>query len=90
MANLKSAIKRAKTDKTRSLANNMIKSETKTAIKNFEMAFEEANLKKAEELYLAAIKKIDIAQSKGILKKNTAARKKSHLTKKLNSLKEKK
>lgn len=90
MANLKSSIKRAETNKKKATVNNNIKSEVKTIIKNFEKAIEEKNKKSADELYKQAIKKIDMAQSKNIYKKNTVARKKSHLTKQLNSLTAKK
>lgn len=86
MANIKSAIKRSRSNEKRALANNKIKSETKTVIKKFELALEEKDKKIAEELYKEAIKKIDIAESKGIYKTNTAARKKSNLTKKINAL----
>lgn len=90
MANLKSAIKRTRINEKKSLANSMIKSETKTAIKKFEEAVEAKDAKLAETLYIEAIKKVDTSESKGILKRNTAARKKSYLTKKLNTLKENK
>ena len=86
MANLKSAIKRSRMNEKKALANNNVKSETKTTIKKFELAIEEKNKKVAEELYKEAIKRIDMAESKGIYKLNTAARKKSHLSKKMNAL----
>ena len=90
MANIKSAIKRSRMNEKKALANNSIKSETKTIIKKFELAIEGKDKKVAEELYKEAIKKIDMAQSKGIYKLNTAARKKSHLTKEMNALLNKK
>lgn len=90
MANLKSAIKRTNINEKKALANNRIKSETKTIIKKFEVAVEAKDKKVAEELCKNAIKKLDMAQSKGIYKKNTVARKKSHLTKLLNTLTDKK
>ena len=86
MANIKSAIKRSRMNEKKALANNSVKSETKTTIKKLEIALEEKDKKVAEELYKEAIKRIDMAESKGIYKKNTAARKKSHLTKKMNDL----
>ena len=90
MANLKSSIKRAKSSEKKTMANSMIKSEAKTIIKKFELAVKEKDVKLAEELYRQAVQKIDIAQSKNIYKKNTVARKKSYLTKELNSLTDKK
>ena len=44
------------------------------------------NMIKSEKLFKDAVKKIDGACSKGIIKKNTASRKKSNLAKKLNTL----
>lgn len=86
MANLKSSIKRANINKKKALENNIIKSEVKTIIKKFEKAINEKDKKLAEELHKEAIKKVDMAESKGIYKRNTVARKKSYLTKLLNSL----
>ena len=87
MPNIKSAIKRVDVIEKKTLRNNMIKSEYKTATKKFESAVLEGNKEKAEELFKNAVKKIDGACSKGVIVKNTAARKKSALAKKLNSMK---
>ena len=84
MPNIKSAIKRVSVIETKTLKNNMIKSEYKKAVKKFETAVADGNKEKAEEALKLATKKIDGACSKGIIKKNTAARKKSNLAKKLN------
>ena len=84
MPNIKSAIKRVSVIETKTLHNNMVKSEYKTAVKKFETAVADGNKEKAEEALKLATKKIDGACSKGIIKKNTAARKKSNLAKKLN------
>ena len=64
----------------------MIKSAYKTAIKNFEAAVAEGDVKKAESLFSEATKKIDQACTKGVIVKNTAARKKSNMSKKLNAM----
>ena len=85
MPNIKSAIKRVDVIEKKTLRNNMIKSEYKTAVKKFESAVAEGS-KDAEKLFKDAVKKIDGACSKGIIKKNTASRKKSNLAKKLNTL----
>ena len=84
MPNIKSAIKRVEVIEKKTLKNNMIKSEYKTAVKKFEAAVVEGNKEKATELLKLAPKKIDGACSKGVIKKNTASRKKSNLAKKLN------
>ncbi len=84
MPNIKSAIKRVSVIETKTLKNNMLKSEYKTAVKKFEEAVSEGNKEKATDALKLATKKIDGACSKGIIKKNTASRKKSNLAKKLN------
>ena len=78
MPNIKSAIKRVSVIEKKTLRNNMIKSEYKTAIKRFEEALNNNNVEEAT-------KKIDQACTKGVIVKNTAARKKSNLAKKLNA-----
>ena len=85
MPNIKSAKKRVKVIEKKTLRNNMIKSGCKTAIKNFENALESGNMEEAKKLFSEATKKIDQACSKGVIVKNTAARKKSNLSKKLNA-----
>ena len=87
MPNIKSAIKRVSVIEKKTLRNNMIKSGYRTAVKNFELAVAEGDAKKAETLFSEATKKIDQACAKGIIVKNTAARKKSRLAKKLNEMK---
>lgn len=85
MPNIKSAIKRVSVIEKKTLRNNMIKSEYKTAIKRFEEALASNNIEEATKLMSVATKKIDQACSKGVIVKNTAARKKSNLAKKLNA-----
>ena len=87
MPNIKSAIKRTRIIEKKTLRNNMIKSEYRTAVKKFEAAVEAGNAEEAEKLYREATKQVDMACSKGVIVKNTAARKKSTMSKKLNSMK---
>ncbi len=87
MPNIKSAIKRVSVIEKKTLRNNMIKSEYKTAIKRFEEALNSKDMEKANKLFSDATKKIDQACTKGVIVKNTAARKKSNLAKKLNAVK---
>ncbi len=87
MPNIKSAIKRTKIIEKKTLQNNMVKSSYKTAVKKFETAIESGNVAEAETLFVEATKKIDQACTKGVIVKNTAARKKSSLAKKLNAAK---
>ena len=85
MPNIKSAIKRTKIIEKKTMQNNMIKSAYKTAVKKFESALEAGNIEEATALFSEATKKIDQACTKGVIVKNTAARKKSSLSKKLNA-----
>ena len=85
MPNIKSAKKRDKVIEKKTLRNNMIKSAYKTAVKKFEQAIEAGNIEEAKTLFSEATKKIDQACTKGVIVKNTAARKKSCLSKKLNA-----
>ncbi len=82
MPNIKSAIKRVKVIEKKTLNNNMIKSETKTAIRKYEEANSKGD-KSAAELLVTAKKKLDHAASKGVISENAASRKKSRLEKKL-------
>ncbi len=85
MPNIKSAIKRVSVIEKKTLRNNMIKSGYKSAVKKFEQALESGNIEEAKTLFSEATRKIDQACSKGVIVKNTAARKKSNLAKKLNA-----
>ena len=85
MPNIKSAKKRVKIIEKKSLRNNMIKSAYKTAVRKFNEAVEAGNVEEAKVLLSEASKKIDQACTKGVIVKNTAARKKSNLSKKLNA-----
>ncbi|MFR2533638.1 MAG: 30S ribosomal protein S20 [Clostridia bacterium] len=87
MPNIKSAIKRVNVIEKKTLRNNMIKSGYRTAVKKFEQAIEAGNMEEATTLFSEATKKIDQACTKGVIVKNTAARKKSNLAKKLNAAK---
>jgi small subunit ribosomal protein S20 len=84
LANIKSALKRAKTTRIRTARNAVDKSMMKTAIRHFETALEEGSLELAKEKLNNVVKVVDKLASKGIIHKNTAARKKSRLTRKLN------
>ncbi|KNZ40425.1 30S ribosomal protein S20 [Acetobacterium bakii] len=86
MANIKSAMKRAKTNETSRIRNKIVKTNLKTTVKKFELAATEGNAEEAQAAYRLAAKKIDMAVTKGILHKNTAARKKSTLARILNGL----
>jgi len=84
MANIKSAMKRAEITRIRTRRNAAYKSMMKTAIRRFETALKDGDMAKAREELTKAISTIDKIQSKGVIHKNTASRKKSRLTKALN------
>ena len=86
MPNIKSAKKRVKVIEKKTLRNNMIKSGYRTAVKKFEVAANNGE-KELDALYRNAVKKVDQACSKGVIKANTASRKKSRLAKILNNAK---
>ena len=86
MPNIKSAIKRVNVIEKKTARNNMIKSGYKSAVKKFEQAVEAGNVEEAKTLLAEATKKIDQACTKGVIVKNTASRKKSNLSKKLNAM----
>ena len=87
MPNIKSAIKRVNVIEKKTLRNNMIKSEYKSAVKKFEQAVDAGNMEEAKTLLSEATKKIDQACTKGVIVKNTAARKVSRMMKKANAAK---
>lgn len=84
MPNIKSAKKRVKVIATKTARNKACNSALKTMVKRANVAIESASAEKSESVRLA-IKCIDQATAKGILHKNTAARKKSALMRKLNA-----
>ena len=86
MPNIKSAIKRVNVIEKKTARNNMIKSGYKSAVKKFEQAVAAGNKAEATTLMAEATKKVDQACTKGVIVKNTAARKKSNLAKKLNAV----
>ena len=86
MPNIKSAKKRVKVIEKKTLRNNMIKSGYRTAIRKFETAVANGDAE-VKNLFVEATRKVDQACSKGVLKKNTAARKKSKLSKLMNTVK---
>ena len=86
MANIKSAKKRVLVNKKKAEQNQMIKSAVKTEIKKVRAAVEAGNKEQAAKALLAATSAIDKAESKGVIKKNTASRKVSRLALAVNKL----
>lgn len=86
MATHKSALKRQKQDEKRSQRNVHIRSTVKTLIKRVRLAVEAKDIDKARTTLAEAIPAIDKAKSKGVIHRNTASRKISRLTRRVNSL----
>lgn len=80
---IKSAIKRVKTSEKRRKRNSAYKSKVKTLIKKFESSLNATKQDEIQKYYHQCISTLDKAAQKGILAKNTVARKKSLLAKKL-------
>jgi len=83
LANSKSAKKRVRTNERNRLRNLSIKTNIKTTVKKFLVALT-VGKDEAQLALVNAQKTLDKAVTKGILKKNTASRKKSRLTVKFN------
>lgn len=79
MANIKSQVKRIKTNEKARLANASFKSSMRTAIKSVEAAVKANDKEKANALLSTAYSKIDKSVSRGIQHRNTAARQKARL-----------
>ncbi len=83
MANIKSQIKRNRTNEVARERNKAVKSEIRTRTKSAVTAVGSENEENALRL---AMKRIDKAASKGVIHKNQAANKKSGLMKRINAL----
>lgn len=86
MANMKNAKKKIKVIAKQTVTNNNYTASMKTACKNVEKAVIAKDKDKANDNLKVAIKRIDKATQAGAIKKNTAARNKSRLTKKVNAM----
>ena len=79
MANIKSAMKRAGTNKKENLRNREDKSTLKTALRRFDEALQGEDKNAAEAAYLKAVSTVDKAAAKGVIHKNAANHKKAQL-----------
>ena len=86
MANIKSQIKRIKTNEKARLRNKSVKSALKTSVRRVKTAAE-AGDKETAQLELAhASRNLDKAVSKGVIHANQAANRKSALAQRVNAL----
>ncbi|MHC0429874.1 30S ribosomal protein S20 [Streptomyces sp. O3] len=87
MANIKSQMKRIKTNEKARLRNKAVKSSLKTAVRKAREAAAAGDVEKATVALRDANRQLDKAVSKGVIHKNQAANKKSALATKVASLK---
>ena len=87
MANIKSQIKRNRTNEIARERNKSAKSAIRTSIKKVRVAVEAKDLASAEKLATEAFRLIDKSVSDGIQHKNTAARQKGEVQRLVNGLK---
>lgn len=81
MANIKSQIKRIKTNEKARLRNKSVRSSIKTAVRKFRDAVTADDAATISTELRTASKALDVAVAKGVLHKNTAANKKSSMAK---------
>lgn len=86
MANIKSQIKRNKTNEKARERNKAVKSELKTAVRRTREAVAAGDKATAEKALVTATRKLDKAVSKGVIHKNQAANRKSAIAKQVASL----
>ncbi len=86
MPNIKSSMRSVKTDSERNLKNSSAKSAVRTAAKKVVETAKAKDAAVAQENLVKATSLLDKAAGKGILHKNTVARKKSRLAKRVNSI----
>ncbi len=86
MANIKSAIKRVETNKSKHDQNLQYKSDMRSQIKRVEKLVEAKDVEGAKSALQTTVKKIDKAVQKGVIQQNKGNRQKSRLTKKVNEL----
>jgi small subunit ribosomal protein S20 len=82
-----SAEKRHRQSEERRIRNKAVKSAVRTSVKKFVTLARQKDTAISEAALKDMIKKIDTAAGKGIIKKNTASRKKSRMQRLFNSLK---
>ena len=86
MANIKSQIKRIRTNEAARLRNKAVKSSLKTAVRRFREAADAGDREQALALMQSASRQLDKAASKGVIHANQAANKKSAIARRAASL----
>jgi len=86
VANIKSQIKRNRTNEEARLRNKSVRSSVKTAVRRFRTAAATGDREAATTELRTAGRALDKAASKGVIHKNQAANKKSAMERRVNSL----
>ncbi len=86
MANIKSQIKRNRTNEKARLRNLAVKSAVKTEVRKVREAIAAGDKEAATEALKSASRRLDKAASKGVIHKNQAANRKSALARQVNAL----
>jgi small subunit ribosomal protein S20 len=86
VANIKSQIKRIKTNEAARLRNKSVKSSLKTAVRSFRDAAESGDKEKATVAFTHAARQLDKAVSKGVIHANQAANKKSAMAVRISTI----
>ena len=86
MPHRKSAVKHIRADKKKAEVNRKRKVTLRTTLKKAEVAIAAGDSEVAEGLYRQASGRLDRAAQKGVIKRGTADRRKSHLAQKLNGM----
>ena len=86
MANIKSQMKRIKTNEKARQRNKAVKSALRTHVRRFREAVAAGDNEKAEQLARAANRALDKAASKGVIHRNQAANRKSAISRAADAL----
>lgn len=86
MPNIKSSIRSVKTDAELHAKNSAVKSSIRKAVRKLNEAVEAGQTEEAKNLLTNVVSGFDKAVAKGIVHKNTAARKKSRMAQKVNAM----
>jgi small subunit ribosomal protein S20 len=86
VANIKSQIKRIRTNEAARLRNKSVRSALKTAVRHFREAADSGDRAAAQEAMGTASRQLDKAAGKGVIHANQAANRKSAMAQRLNTL----
>jgi small subunit ribosomal protein S20 len=86
VANIRSAIKRARQNEKRRTRNATVRSAVRTSVRSARTALAGGQAGDARAAVAQTVQTLDKAVTKGVVHKNTAARKKSRLARQLNAL----